>query len=120
MNEVEGDEFFAEDERALCTYRALAQPLTELDGVEVRVSWSRVAFRARKGFAPAWAPGRHQRTDVPIVASFVVPERIGSDRFKSVTHPSRWTWMHHVELRSAKEVDVEPAGWLTKAYEQAH
>lgn len=34
MNKVEGDGFFAEDERALRIYQALAQPLTELDGVE--------------------------------------------------------------------------------------
>jgi hypothetical protein len=119
MAAVAGEEFFAPDEKAVAIYRAIARSLTALEGVRVVVSKSQVAFRARRGFAYAWAPDRYVRSDVPLVLSIPLRECLSSARFKEVAHPSESTWMHHVELRLVKEVDRELLGWVKRAYEEA-
>ena len=113
---VAGEEFFARDETAVSIYRALAGSLVVLDGVRVVASKSQVAFWARRGFAYAWAPGRYLKSDVPVVLSFALGERLTSARFKEVVHPSPALWMHHVELRAVEDVDDEVIGWLERAY----
>ena len=90
-----------------------------LPGVELRVTKSQVAFRARRGFAYAWAPGRYVSSHVPLVLTIALPEPLHSDRFKEVAHPSASVWMHHLELRLVKDVDHEVIGWLRRAYEHA-
>jgi hypothetical protein len=114
-----GEEFFADDEKAVEIYRAIARSVFALEGVEIVVSKSQVAFRARRGFAYAWAPHRYVHSDVPLVLSIPLRERLTSSRFKEVAHPSRSTWMHHVELRLVEEVDSELIGWVKRAYEEA-
>lgn len=116
---VAGEEFFAPDQKAVSIYRALARPLVRLEDVHVAVSKSQVSFRARRGFAYAWAPERYVNSDVPVVVSIALSEALRSPRFKEVAHPSPSTWMHHVELRLVKDVDRELAGWLQRAYEEA-
>jgi hypothetical protein len=114
-----GEEFFADDEKAVEIYRAIARSVVALEGVEIVVSKSQVAFRARRGFAYAWAPHRYVHSDVPLVLSIPLRERLTSSRFKEVAHPSRSTWMHHVELRLVEDVDSELIGWVKRAYEEA-
>ena len=119
MAVIAGEEFFADDEQAAAIYRAIARSLAALEGVRVVVSKSQVAFRARRGFAYAWAPGRYVRSDVPLVLSIPLRERLTSSRFKEVAHPSESTWMHHVELLLVEDVDGELIGWVKRAYEEA-
>ena len=114
-----GEEFFADDETALAVYRALASAIAPLAGVRVVVSKSQVAFRARRGFAFAWAPGRYVTSDVPIVVSFALREELRSPRIKEVAHPAPTTWMHHVELRGPGDVDAELIAWVTRAHSEA-
>jgi len=116
---IAGEEFFAADEKAVSIYRALARSLMGLDGVEVVVSKSQVAFRARRGFAYAWAPQRYVKSDVPVVVSIALGEQLRSSRFKEVAHPSPSTWMHHLELRLVKDVDPELIAWIKRAYEES-
>lgn len=116
---VPGEEFFAADAKAVSIYRAIARPLLALEGVRAAVSKSQVAFRARRGFAYAWAPARYVHSDVPLVLSIAMREQLPSTRFKEVAHPSPSTWMHHIELRLVKDVDREVLGWLERAYEEA-
>ncbi|MGC5170565.1 DUF5655 domain-containing protein [Microbacterium sp. DT81.1] len=116
---IEGDEFFEPDKKAVSIYRALAHSLVGLEGVEVVVSKSQVAFRARRGFAYAWAPKHLMKSDVPVVVSIALREELHSSRFKEVAHPSPSTWMHHLELRLMKEVDAELIAWIKRAYEEA-
>lgn len=116
---VEGEEFFAADVKAVSIYRAFARRLVALPGVEVRTTKSQVAFRARRAFAYAWAPSRYLTSDVPVVLSIALPERLVSERFKEVAHPSEAVWMHHLELRRVKDVDREVIGWVLHAYDRA-
>jgi hypothetical protein len=114
-----GEEFFAPDAKAVAIYRALARPLVALDGVEVSVTKSQVAFRARRGFAFAWAPQRYVKSDVPVVVSIALREELHSPRIKEVARPSPSTWMHHVELRRVRDVDAELIAWLRRACDEA-
>lgn len=116
---VSGEEFFAPDKKAVSIYRAFARPLAALGDVEVRVSKSQVAFRAKRGFAFAWVPSRYVKSDVPIVLSIALSERLSSDRFKSIAHPSTSVWMHHLELRLVRDVDGEVRAWTMRAYREA-
>jgi len=63
---IVGEELFAPDENAVSIYRALARSIVALDAVEVVASRSHVAFRARRGFAYAWAPEHYVKSDVPV------------------------------------------------------
>lgn len=86
----------------------------------IRTTKSQVAFRgARRGFAFLWWPGRYVRSEVPAVLSIALDSRIDSPRFKSVVQPSPGVWMHHLELRSAEELDDEVTGWLRRARNEA-
>jgi hypothetical protein len=116
---IAGEEFFVPDKKAVSIYRALAQSLVGLEGVEVVASKSQVAFRARRGFAYAWSPKQYVKSDVPVVVSIALGEELRSSRFKEVAHPSPSTWMHHLELRLVKDVDRELISWIRRAYEEA-
>ncbi|WP_242685030.1 DUF5655 domain-containing protein [Microbacterium sp. SD291] len=116
---MKGEEFFGFDTKAARIYRAIARRLLKLDGVVVQVSRSQVAFRARRSFAFAWRPGAYVKSDVPVVLSLALPERVDSARFKEIVNPSPTTWMHHVELRLVKDVDRELLGWAEQAYRHA-
>ena len=116
---VEGEEFFSPDESAVAIYRALAAPLVAREDVAVRVTKSQVAFRARRAFAFAWAPGRYVRSVVPVVVSFALRQPLSSPRFKEVAHSSARVWMHHVELKTVDDVDEEVRAWLSAAYAEA-
>lgn len=116
---IAGEEFFAADPKAVSIYRAIARRVLALPGVEVRVTKSQVAFRARRSFAYAWVPGRYVASRVPVVLTIALPERLPSDRFKEVAHPSTSVWMHHLELRLVKDVDREVISWVRRAYHHA-
>jgi hypothetical protein len=63
-----------------------------IDGLgeaEVRVSKSQIAFRARRGFAYVWRPGRYVDNDV----------------------------QPYLEIRDLGQVDEEVARWLRDAYD---
>ena len=109
-------EFFAGSPPGLQIYEAVAAVVADLGPHEVRVSRSQIAFRRRRGFAYVWRPGRYVRSDVPAVLSLGLPHELASPRFKDVVHPAPATWMHHLELDDATQVDAEVAGWLAAAY----
>jgi hypothetical protein len=85
----------------------------------IRASKSQVAFRGKRGFAYMWWPGRYLKSDVPAVLGIALSRRIDSPRFKEVVNPSPGVWMHHLELRSERDLDAEVAGWLGQARAEA-
>lgn len=86
----------------------------------MRVSRSQVAFRRRHAFAWTWMPGQYLRGDVaPLVLTIDLRRRAGSPRWKEIVEPRPGRFTHHLELRSADEVDGEVLGWLREAWEQA-
>ena len=113
------EDFFEGDRTALRIHARLLSELTAVGGVEVRVSRSQVAYRRGRTFAIEWRPGRYLRSDVPLVLSLPLRERLDSARFKQVVQVPGGTWMHHLELRAPAEVDDEVRGWIRQARDQA-
>ena len=111
--------YFAGHPEGLALFRAVEDMVATIGEASVRVTKSQIAFRRRKGFAYVWRPGQYLKSLVPAVLSIVLPREVASDRFKSVAHPSTEVWMHHVELRSAGEIDDEVRDWLAEAYANA-
>lgn len=113
------EEVFSGSPRGLELFHAVEELLAGSPPAAVRATKSQVAFRARRGFAYLWWPGRYVDSDVPAVLSIALPRRIDSDRFKEVVNPSRGVWMHHLELRTGDELDAEVLAWLREAQSAA-
>jgi len=113
------DDLFAGFPDSREIYGAVAEAVAGLGEATTVVSRSQVAFKRRRGFAFVWRPGQYVRNDVPAVLSIALPHELRSPRWKQVVHPSARTWLHHLELRTAAEVDDEVRGWLREAYAAA-
>ena len=114
------DEFFAGQEASRRIFEAVREAVASIGPAELRVSKSQVAFRRRTGFAYAWMPGMYLRKgDVPLVLTVGLRRRDDSPRWKQVVEPAPGRFTHHLELRSAAEVDDEVCGWLQEAWEAA-
>ena len=115
------EEFFAGSPLGLAVLQRVRGALADThDDVTERVGRSQVALRRRRGFAFLWRPGQYlTRPAAEVVLSLALPRRLDSARFKEVVHPAATTWMHHLELHSADDVDEEVAGWLQEAAEAA-
>jgi Domain of unknown function (DUF5655) len=85
-----------------------------------RATRSQVAFRGRRGFAFLWRPRQYLGdAAAEVVLSLALPHQLVSPRFKEVVHPSRTTWMHHLEVGSVDDLDDEVVGWLREAADAA-
>jgi hypothetical protein len=115
----EVETFFEGCPDGLQLYRAVEDVVAQLGASGVRVTKSQIAFRRRRGFAYVWRPGQYVTSDVPVVLSIPLPQAVRSDRIKSIAHPSKRVWMHHIELRDPSQIDDEVRGWLADAYEHA-
>ena len=65
--------FFDGHPDGIAIYRGVTDVIDGLGEAEVRVSKSQIAFRARRGFANVWRPGRDVDNDVPAVLSIPLP-----------------------------------------------
>jgi hypothetical protein len=116
---VEPSEYFAGSPLGLAVHERVLAVLVPFD-VQVRTSRSQVAYRRRRGFAWLWLPGRYlARPSAELVLSLALGRHDPSPRFKEVVHPSRAHWIHHLEVRTAADLDDEVAGWLREAAARA-
>ena len=111
--------FFDGDTSGHELFEHVARLIGTLGPSEIRISRSQIAFRRGRTFALVWRPSMYLNTTVPIVLSIALPEPVESARFKEVVHPSSTTWMHHLELRVAAQIDDEVHGWLARAWKAA-
>ena len=117
---MEPEDFLDGHPGAVSVYRKLHSCLADLGPFEVRTSKSQIAFRAGRGFAYLWLPGRYLRNPrVDVVLSIALGRRLRSDRFKEVVHPAERHWMHHLELECPGQIDDEVVDWLREAMEEA-
>lgn len=116
MSEAAADEFFEGDPVAWQIQLRILRAFEDLTDLEVRESVSQIAYRHGRTFAIVWRPGRYLHSDVPLVLSLVLQEPLASPRFKEVVKVAGNTWMHHLELRSAAEVDDELRAWIRLAW----
>lgn len=111
------EQFFAEEPLGTQVYHALVRVVDDLGPTTVRVTKSQVAFRRRTGFCWVWLPGMYlRRPGAQVVISLALGHEDTSPRWKQVTQVGDRRWMHHLEVRSADDVDGELATWLAAAY----
>lgn len=114
------EEFLADHPLGLEALAWVRRVLAAEGPVTERVGKSQVAFRRRRGFAYLWLPGQYlARPTADVVLSLALGRPVESGRFKQVVHPTSLQWMHHLELRSAADLDAEVEAWLIEAYESA-
>jgi hypothetical protein len=114
------EEFFAEHDDSRAIFDAVQRVVGGVGPAELRVTKSQVAFRRRVGFAFVWMPQMYLRTgDVPLVLTVALRRRDTSPRWKQVVEAAPGRFTHHLELRSADEVDDEVRSWVDEAWRQA-
>jgi hypothetical protein len=118
--EIPLEQYFADREplsREL--FETVRAAVDSIGPAEIRATRSQVAFRRRIAFAWAWVSSQYlgDRPDfAPLVLSVALRRRDDSPRWKQVVEPSPGRFMHHLELRSADEVDVDVVEWLREAW----
>jgi Domain of unknown function (DUF5655) len=94
--------------------------LDAVPDAEVRVTKSQIGFRRRRAFAWLWRPRRYLgQRGAELVVSIALPRRDTSPRWKQVVQPSPPSWMHHLELADAEQIDGEAVAWLREAADWA-
>ncbi|HWJ08244.1 MAG TPA: DUF5655 domain-containing protein [Nocardioides sp.] len=104
MDVAERD-FFEGDPVGREIHGRILDALGDLSDLRTKVSASQIAYRHGRTFAIVWRPDRYLPSEVPLVLSLVLPEPLGSPRPKEIVRVARDACMHHLELRSADEVD---------------
>ena len=111
------EQFFAGHEDSAVIFDALRRAVAAIGPAELRVSKSQISFRHRKAFAWAWMPAMYLRGPrPPLVLTVALRRRDASPRWKEVVEPYPGRFIHHLELRSAAEVDDEVRAWLREAW----
>lgn len=115
------DEYFADFPESRLIFDALAKAAAEeLGAVEVRVSKSQVALVRGTAFAWAWVADRYLHGQhAPLVLSLALRRRDSSQRWKQVVEVRPGRFMHHLEIWSASEIDVDVLRWLAEAAAEA-
>lgn len=113
-------EFFEPDGQAYVLFTLIRREVENLDGVEMRVSKSQVAFRRERNFALVWRPGQYLKGQTPpLVLTILLPWRDESPRWKEVVEPYPGRFTHHLELFAPAEIDGQVCDWLKQAWEAA-
>ena len=114
------DEYFGVYDESRRIFDVLHGAVFELGAVELRVTKSQAAFYRRRAFAWAWIPGKVLRkTAVPLVLTVALRQRDASPRWKEIVEPAPGRFTHHLELRSAAEIDGQVRLWLKRAWDEA-
>jgi Domain of unknown function (DUF5655) len=115
------EQYFAEsDERSRALFNIVRSAIESVGPAEMRVTKSQVAFRRRLTFAWTWMPGQYISGKVaPLVLTIDLRRRDDSARWKQVVEPRPGLFTHHLEIRSAEQIDDEVLGWLREAWEEA-
>lgn len=114
------DEYFAGHEESREIFEALRDAADSIGRAELRISKSQVAFVRRTAFARTWMPDVYLGSGhAPLVLTLSLRHRDASSRWKEVVEPSPGRFTHHLELRSAAEIDEQVRSWLREAWEAA-
>jgi len=114
------DDFFATHEDSRRIFEVLQRAVAALGPADVRVTKSQVAFRRRRAFAWAWMPGAYLLgKHAPLVLTLSLHRRDSSPRWKEIVEPAPGRFTHHLELRSAADIDGQVRSWLQEAWEAA-
>ena len=111
--------FFDGKPEELQLYEAFTEKVfSEVDGVEVKVQKTQIAFSNRRQFAfVSFLPVRKakERPEVYIVVTFGLGYHVQSPRIDAAVEPYPGRWTHHVLISGTGEIDDELMGWVKEA-----
>ena len=111
--------FFDGKPEELQLYEAFTEKVfSEVDGVEVKVQKTQIAFSNRRNFAcVSFLPVRKakERPEVYIVVTFGLGYHVQSPRIDAAVEPYPGRWTHHVLISGTGEIDDELMGWVKEA-----
>lgn len=114
------DEFFAGHSIGAEIFNRVEAALLGIDGLQVGVTKSQVAFRRKRGFAYLWLPGQYLKgPHAEVVLSIALGHEDGSPRWKEVSRASSKHWIHHLEVNDPGDIDAEVVAWLLEAAARA-
>jgi len=114
------DDFFAGQGECRLIFETLRSALDAVGQADLRVTKSQVAFRRRRAFAWAWMPGTYLRgRHAPLVLTISLRRKDPSPRWKEIVEPTPGRFTHHLELRSATDINDEVRTWLQEAWANA-
>lgn len=93
----------------------LRRSVKTLGTTQESATTSQIAFKSKKAFAWAWAPGQYLGRGAPLVLTVSLPFRDESSRWKEIVEPHPGRFIHHVELNSTADIDDEVVRWLEAA-----
>jgi hypothetical protein len=112
-------DFLEDNPGSLKLLEHLRDAVKTLGPTQELVTKSQVAFKAKKTFAWAWAPGQYLGRGAPLVLTVSLPFRDGSSRWKEIVEPSPGRFTHHLELNSQADIDDQVLRWLQTARQHA-
>ncbi len=113
-------DYLDEHHESRALFDQLQRAIIEIGPVKVRASKSQVAFRRRRTFALAWAPGQYLgKRGAPLVLSVFLREHDNDSRWKEVVEPRPGVFTHHLELHVADDIDDQVKAWIKRAYDAA-
>lgn len=113
-------EYFTGPEASGRIFEAVREAVAATGPADIRVTKSQISFRRRGGGSFVWVPNMYLRKrSAPLVLTIGLPRRVESSRWAQVAEPVRGSVAHHLELRSAADIDDEVRAWLREAWEAA-
>ncbi len=114
------EEYFDTHEDSKALFETVKAAIDAIGPAEMRMTKSQVAWKRRVNFAFVWAPEMYlKRKTTPLVLTVDLRRRDASLRWKEVVEPYPGRFTHHLELRSAEQIDEEVKGWLREAWDKA-
>jgi hypothetical protein len=115
---MEAADLFEGDRAALALHAQVAAVIREIGTARVQVAKSQVGFY--HPFAAMWRPSQYlARRHAPLVLSIYLKRRDDSSRWKEVVEPIPGRFTHHLELRSAADIDDFVRARLAEAWAAA-
>jgi len=115
------DEFFTgSDPAARSLFNTVRSSVDSIGPADMRVTASQIAFRRQRSFAWTWLPGRYLNGVVaPLVLTINLDRFDTSVGWKEVVEPRLNHFMHHLEVRSASDIDAGVLDCLREAWSKA-
>lgn len=116
----DAEAWLSSDELGLAVFQRIAQVVDECGGAQLRMSVTQLGWARERPFAYLWSPQRWVGGQgEEVVLALDLPSRDQSPRWQQIVEVRPGQYTHHLEVRSADEVDQEIADRLREAYHAA-
>jgi hypothetical protein len=118
--QCELDEFFQGYELSQKIFHSICHFTDNLGQVKYKSGKSQISLRRKKLFAWVWVPGKYLKgKTAPLVLTIAFRYKHSSSRWKEIVEPYPGRFIHHLELFTPPDFDVEVQNWMQEAWNSA-